>query len=523
MRLRLTVLFGLLIFISSPSHLFCAPQKLLQQAQLAYYHDDFAKALVFVEKAIKADSSSPEPYLVASTILAHRRDFKGLRTLMKKVRKKWPKAVEGDLIEADLLFLEGKGAAARKLLDKAAKLHESDITVQLNRIILLAATGEATKARKLLERSIGQRELVSAEEILNVCSALVVLPGGSQRALSLLRKCRKLHGESSQVLLLEGMVYMREASWCRAVSTLLQGLERNLEKLSEMMMLAPLLAGLGHIKAVEEILGKARKVFPESEELRRLLVQVKARAVDEKRLVTHEFEGLILHVPPSVDEKLLKSVVKQIKRALAKSEKFFGVKAGQVQIKLMSSTGVASAAYYDAPNDIVFVGNRLIEDYPAGAALLEQLLTHEFGHLLTNRIFRQANIGLDGASVPSWFAEGLAECAAGNLAASRKHFPRHYLSGEELLLGISLSSIGRPACRQAYAQACVMVDELLQRRGDKTIAQAIVAFSKTYRKSGDLKKSMEKVFNISTVELRRTLVEKSKGWGLSKPAKAAVK
>lgn len=517
------VSFCLLSFFLLASSAFASSQKLLAQAQMAYYQDDFEKALGLVEQALKADPPTAEPYLVASTILAHRRDFKGLQDMVKTVRKKWPGAVEGYLIEADLLFLQGKGAAARRLLDKAAVSHEEDMTVQLNRIILLAATGEATKARKLLERSLGKKKLVTAEEILNVCAALVVLPGGSERALGLLRKCRQLYGESSQVLLLEGMVFMREASWGRAVSALLKGLERNLEKLSEMMMLAPLLAGLGHAKAVEEILSKARKVFPQSKELRRLLVQVKARAADEKRLIKHEFDGLVLHVPPTVDKELLKSVNKQIKRALAKTEKFFGVQAGAVRIKLMSSTGVASAAYYDAPNDTVFIGNRLIQDYPAGAALLEELLTHEFGHLLTNRILRKAGIGLDGPAVPSWFAEGLAECAAGNVKASQRHFPKIYLSKEELLLGISLSSIGRPACRQAYAQACIMVDELLSRRGKRSVGQAIVEFSQEYRKSGDLNQSLEKVFAISAIDLRLELVKKSRSWGLSKPAKAAVK
>ena len=330
-----------LLFFCLVACSWASENELAKKARQLYYSDKFNEALVMVDKALEKNPTSPEPYLVSATILAHRRDFDSMRSLVKKVRTKWPQAVEGNLIEADLLFLTGKGAKARRLLDKTSKSHASDLTVQLNRIILLAATGEASKARKLLEKSLLKKKLEAAEEILNVCAALVILPGGSEKALALLRKCRKLHGESSQVLLLEGMVYMREASWGRAVAVLLQGLERNPEKLSEMLMLAPLLSGLGHSKEVENILNEARKIFPHSAELKRLLIQVKARAADEKQLVVHKFDGIVLHVPPQLPKKHLESVIVQIKRSLATVEKFFGVSGSPVKLKLLSSTGVS--------------------------------------------------------------------------------------------------------------------------------------------------------------------------------------
>jgi len=472
-------------------------------ARRRYYQDDFAGARAAVTRALAEHPTDPAPLLVEATILGHRRDMDGLRALLERAETRWPSSVVTTLIRTDLQFLTGEGAAARTALEAAAKENADDLTVQLNMAVLYVATGEASRARALVDRLSARHDVVEADDMLTLAAVLVLLPNGPTEALALVRRCRERHGESSQLAILEGMIYLREGAWGRAVASLLDGLNRNVEKLNEVLMLAPMLSGLGHTKAVLDLIDRVRKEFPHSGELQTLRHDLERRAVDEARLVDRKVGRLRLSVPPSMPAEQLSSVAEQIEQALSLAEAYFAATVGDVHVKLLATTGVEAPAYYDALNDVVFVDRRMVDDFPRGAFRFERLLRHEFGHLVTARLLVADGLRMEGVGMPLWFVEGLAECASGNLNVSLANLPERPLSEEELLLGISLSSVGRPSCRQAYAQACLTVSLLVDGLPAPRRWPAISRFASRYRATGDVDGALKGAFGVSVAALRR--------------------
>ena len=79
-----------------------------------------------------------------------------------------------------------------------------------------------------------------------------------------------------------------------------------------------------------------------------------------------------------------------------------------------------------------------------------------------------------------------------------------WMTEEELLLGISLSSVGRPGCREAYAQACVMVNILFSSIPRQDWQKAIVRFTRLgNKKNVELDDALQGTFGIGEIELRR--------------------
>mgnify|MGYP006282075973 FL=1 len=85
-------------------------------------------------------------------------------------------------------------------------------------------------------------------------------------------------------------------------------------------------------------------------------------------------------------------------------------------------------------------------------------------------------------------------------------------------MGLSLASVGRPFCRRAYAQACLMVHLLIVRIEDSALADLLCEFASRYATSGDSDESLEACFGVTEASIRKELREKIIAWNLSRNA-----
>jgi len=473
-----------------------ARSPLVVEAEARYYRDDFKGALTLVEKALRARGDDPEPLLISGAILAHRRDFAGLALLVRRVKEQWPESLEATLLEGDLLFHTGKATSARETLEAALEERPGDQSLLLNVAVFLAATGEAKRAAALIEQVLSYGPLEDAMDLLACAAGYMILPGRLDSAGAILRECRRRHGVGSQLLLLEGLFYYKGGAFDQAVRRIIEGLERNLEKVNELMMFAPLLAVTGRVDDVCDIVARAAKSFPHDEALSRLLKRLEERRKDEGTLETLVIGRVTLSVPPDMSLYARKSLALQTRLSLKLAERFFGCTLDGVRVRVLGSTGVNAPAYYDSLQDEILVSRTTVGEGGIERSQLLGVLRHEMGHLVANSLMITAGIDDRRQAFPLWFAEGLAECVSRRVVAARKALPSPLLSEEVLLLGLSVMTEDRPACRAAYAQACLMVDFLVSSISHDDLVTHLVSFAKIFSRTGDVNTALEASFGV---------------------------